>query len=64
MIVVGMIAAIQAPLAAIMPNSRLAPRMVEMDYLVAEDVDVDHTADFVWELYQEGTALGLRCAVS
>ena len=48
--VVGMMAAVQTPLAAIMPDSRFAPRMVEMDDLIAEDVDVDDAANFVWEL--------------
>ena len=52
------------PLAAIMPNSRFTRGMVELDYLIAEDVDVDHTADFVWELYQKVTSLGLSPAVT
>ena len=63
---VGMIAAvIDSPFAAIVRESRFSPGTVEMDDLIAEDVDVDHAADFIWKFGQEvATALGLRLGVA
>ena len=47
-----------------MRNSRFSRGMVEMDYLVAEDVDVDHATNFVWEFCEEFAALGLRPVIA
>lgn len=63
-LVVRVIAAvIPSPFAAMVCDSRFAPRTVEMDDLVAKDVDVDHATDFVWEFREEVTALRLRPAI-
>lgn len=47
-----------------MHDSRFVPRMLEMEHLVAEDIDVDHAADFVWEFQEEIPPLGLGPAVA
>ena len=52
-------AAVCGPFATIVRDARLVPWMVEVDYFVAEDVNVDHAADFVWENCEKVAALGL-----
>lgn len=47
-----------------MHDSRFVPRMLEMEHLVTEDIDVDHAADFVWEFHEEIPTLGLGPAVA
>lgn len=61
---VGMVAAaaVCGPFAAIVRDAGLAPWTVEVDDLVAEDVDVDHSADIVREIGEKIPALGLWLA--
>ena len=63
MIMMPMVTAVHFPFAGVMPDSRFVRGMIEMDYLVAEDVDVDHAADLVWK-FCEVAASGLRPTIA
>lgn len=56
---VDVMAAVQLPFAAMVHDSGLVRGVLEMDDFIAEYVDVNHAADFIWEFCKEHTAATL-----